>query len=93
MPSFMNRTAAYLIGPELIWILMFAVAGVFVAVNQPISSLGHWKVMFSNLFLPAIGVMLAFAPLFLDTRQSVVVLSPRHAGQPARCGGPGVFSQ
>lgn len=64
MTSFMNRTTAYLIGPELIWILMFAFAGIFVAVNQPISSLGHWKVMFSNLFLPAIGVMLAFAPFF-----------------------------
>ena len=60
----MRLTAAYLIGPELAWLLMFAIARVMVALYQPLTGLGHWQVMFMNLFLPVIGVMLSFVPWF-----------------------------
>ena len=60
----MKLTTAYLIGPESIWLLLFVVARILVLVQQPLTSLGHWQVMFLNLFLPAIGVMLAFVPWF-----------------------------
>lgn len=60
----MKLTAAYLIGPELAWLLLFVVARIVVALYQPLTGLGHWNVMFLNVFLPAIGVMLAFVPWF-----------------------------
>ncbi|GAB2565501.1 hypothetical protein [Spirosoma areae] len=61
----MNRTAAYLIGPELVWILMLALVGIIIALNQPLTRLDHWGLtFFLYTCLPAIGVMLAFVPLF-----------------------------
>jgi len=43
---------------------MFAGAGLFVIANQPLTGIGHLKLIFSSWYLPAIGVMLAFVPLF-----------------------------
>ena len=60
----MNRTAAYILGPELVWVLMLALAGIIVALNQPVTGLGHLKLIFINWYLPTIGVLLAFVPLF-----------------------------
>ncbi|GAB4019767.1 hypothetical protein GCM10028808_58590 [Spirosoma migulaei] len=61
----MNRTTvAYLIGPELIWLLMLTVAASIVAFNQPIVSGGHFKLIWMNWYLPTVGVILAFIPLF-----------------------------
>jgi hypothetical protein len=60
----MNRTVAYLAGPELVWILMLTLAGIIVALNQPVTDMGHIKLIWLNWSLPAIGVMLAFVPLF-----------------------------
>ena len=60
----MKLTAAFLIGPELTWLLMFVVARILIDFQQPLTGLGHWQVMFLNVFLPAIGIMLAFVPWF-----------------------------
>ncbi len=60
----MNRTVAYLIGPELVWVLMLGLTAVVIAANQPLTALGHLKLISLNSYLPAIGVMIAFVPLF-----------------------------
>ncbi|MVM31399.1 hypothetical protein GO755_15245 [Spirosoma sp. HMF4905] len=61
----MNRTtAAYLLGPEIAWLLMLAIAGLIVMFNQPVVSGGHFKLIWMNWYLPTIGVILAFIPLF-----------------------------
>lgn len=61
----MNRTTvAYLLGPELAWLLMLSIAGLIVTLNQPIVSGGHFKLIWMNWYLPTIGVILAFLPLF-----------------------------
>lgn len=58
----MKVTAASLIGPEFSWILLLIGARIVVGFYQPLTGIGHWNVMFLNLFLPVIGVMLAFVP-------------------------------
>ncbi|QHV96937.1 hypothetical protein [Spirosoma endbachense] len=63
----MNRTVTYLLGPELVWLLLLALAGILVAQNQPVTGMSHLKIIWLNWYLPAIGVMLAFVPLFWAT--------------------------
>lgn len=61
----MNRTTVtYLLGPELAWLLMLTIAAIIVAVNQPVASSGHFKLIWMNWYMPTIGVILAFMPLF-----------------------------
>lgn len=60
----MNRTAALLLGPELVWLLLLAIAGIVVSANQPLTGAGRGTLVLMKLFLPSVGVMLAFVPLF-----------------------------
>ena len=60
----MNRTAAYLIGPEFVWLLIVGVAGLVVMTHQPPVGIGRGNLILLKLFLPSIGVILAFVPLF-----------------------------
>lgn len=59
----MNRIAAYLLGPELAWIVMLAITGLIISVSQPLPANDHDKLLNFGWFLPIIGVLLAFAPL------------------------------
>lgn len=59
----MNRTVAYLLGPELAWLLMLAVTGLIIFLNQPLPANDHDKLLNFGWFQPIIGVLLAFAPL------------------------------
>ena len=60
----MNRTVTSLLGPELVWLLLLAIAGLVVAANQPLTGAGRGNLILLKLFLPSLGVMLAFVPLF-----------------------------
>ncbi len=60
----MNRTTASLLGPELVWLLLLAIAGIVVYANQPLTGAGHGNLVLLKLFLPSVGVMLAFVLLF-----------------------------
>lgn len=59
----MNRTVASLLGPELVWLLLLAMAGIVVVANQPLTGAGRGNLVLLKLLLPSIGVMLAFVPL------------------------------
>ncbi|WP_262893204.1 hypothetical protein [Spirosoma validum] len=41
----MNRTVAYLLGPELAWLLMFVLTGLIVMVSQPLPADDHDKLL------------------------------------------------
>jgi hypothetical protein len=60
----MNRTVAYLLGPELAWLLMLAIAGFLAARNQPITEAGNEQLLNLGWFLPIIAVLLSFVTLF-----------------------------
>ncbi|WP_020607346.1 hypothetical protein [Spirosoma spitsbergense] len=60
----MNRPTASLLGPELVWLLLLAIAGVVVSANQTLTGAGRGTLVLMKLFLPSVGVMLAFVPLF-----------------------------
>jgi len=60
----MNRTTASLMGPELVWILLLLAASVVIAISQPLTISVRGNLILLKLFLPSIGVLLAFAPSF-----------------------------
>ncbi|GAB3904449.1 hypothetical protein GCM10028803_33900 [Larkinella knui] len=60
----MNRTAAYLLGPELAWVLMLAIAGMLIARNEPVTEAGNDQLLNSGWFLLITAVLLSFVPLF-----------------------------
>ncbi|WP_420150859.1 hypothetical protein [Spirosoma sp.] len=60
----MNRTVSYLLGPELAWILMLAITGLIIFLSQPLPVNDHDKLLNFGWFMPVLGVLLAFAPLF-----------------------------
>lgn len=60
----MNRIVAYLLGPELIWLGMLALTGLIISLSQPLPATDHDKLLNLGWFLPALGVLLAFLPLF-----------------------------
>lgn len=60
----MNRTTASLMGPELVWILLLLAAGIVIAISQPLTISARGNLILLKLFLPSIGVLLAFIPLF-----------------------------
>ncbi|MFD2570801.1 hypothetical protein ACFSUS_09170 [Spirosoma soli] len=62
--STMNRTAAYLLGPELVWVLMFILTSVIIALYRPLADADHEKLLNYGWFLPTLGVLLAFVSLF-----------------------------
>ncbi|RYF56874.1 MAG: hypothetical protein EOO39_36120, partial [Cytophagaceae bacterium] len=60
----MNRTTASLMGPELVWILLLLAAGIVITISQPLTISARGNLILLKLFLPSIGVLLAFIPLF-----------------------------
>jgi hypothetical protein len=60
----MNRIAAYLLGPELVWIVMLALTGIIISLHQPLPVNDHDKLLNFGWFLPVLGVLLAFVPFY-----------------------------
>ncbi|UFH53731.1 hypothetical protein [Spirosoma sp. KNUC1025] len=60
----MNRLTAYLLGPELIWLAMLGLTGIIVTLYQPMPANDHDRLLNFGYFLPVIGVLLAFSPLY-----------------------------
>jgi hypothetical protein len=58
-----NRTAAYAAGPELIWVLLFALTVLLVSRNQPPTYAGNQRLELVGWFLPWVGVVLSFVSL------------------------------
>ena len=59
----MNRYAAYALGPELVWVLMFGITALLVARNQPPTLAGNQQLELIGYFLPLAGVIVSFVPL------------------------------
>ncbi|GAB3692257.1 hypothetical protein GCM10027592_11020 [Spirosoma flavus] len=60
----MNRITTYLIGPELVWLLLYVFARVLVVNNQPATSGGNAQLENLQWYLALLGVLLSFVPLF-----------------------------
>jgi hypothetical protein len=60
----MNRTLAYLLGPELVWVLMLALTGFLAARNEPITEAGNEQLLTLGWILPIVAVLFSFVPLF-----------------------------
>ncbi|QIP14997.1 hypothetical protein G8759_21400 [Spirosoma aureum] len=61
----MNRTAAYLAGPELSWLILYLMTMWLVAFYQPLATDSSKEQLLNfGWFLPLIGVIMAFVPLF-----------------------------
>lgn len=59
----MNRSATYILGPELIWIVLFVAASLLVARNQPPTEAGS-RHLESLLWLFTLGgALISFVPL------------------------------
>ncbi|GAB3942835.1 hypothetical protein GCM10028805_08070 [Spirosoma harenae] len=66
----MTRTLTYLLGPELVWIVLLALTGLFISFSQPLPPNDHDKLLNVGWFLPGLGVLLAFATLYWATGSS-----------------------
>ncbi|GAB3317274.1 hypothetical protein GCM10027299_08470 [Larkinella ripae] len=60
----MNRTVAYLLGPEVLWLLMFALTAFLASRNEPITEAGNDQLLSLGWYLPMVAVLLSFVPLF-----------------------------
>ncbi|MFC5412528.1 hypothetical protein ACFPMF_24600 [Larkinella bovis] len=60
----MNRTVAYLLGPELVWLLTLALAAFLASRNQPTTEAGNELLLTLGWLLPTVAVLLSFVPLF-----------------------------
>lgn len=60
----MNRTVAFLLGPELLWAMMIALTLFLVSRNNPVTDAGNEHLLRLGWFLPIVAVLLSFVPLF-----------------------------
>ncbi|GAB3999919.1 hypothetical protein GCM10028807_51520 [Spirosoma daeguense] len=60
----MNRLTPYLIGPELVWILLFIFARILTSNNQPATPDGNAQLENLQWYLALLGVLVSFVPLF-----------------------------
>ena len=59
----MNRTLAYAIGPEAMWLLMLVVTSRLVTRNQPPTAAGNQQLELLCWLLPLVAVLLSFVTL------------------------------
>jgi hypothetical protein len=58
-----NRYFAYILGPELTWVLLLIVTVLLVMRNEPSTEAGNQQLENIGWFLPIVGVTLSFIPL------------------------------
>lgn len=63
----MNRYSTYILGPEMIWALLFVVASFLVAHNQPPTEAGSARLESLLWFFALGGILVSFAPLAWTT--------------------------
>jgi hypothetical protein len=60
----MNRIASYVLGPELIWAIVYALTALLVSRNNPPTLAGNQRLELIGWFLPVVSTLLAFTPLW-----------------------------
>lgn len=60
----MNRVLVYLAGPELIWVVAYALTALLISRNNPPTLEGNQRLELIGWFLPTLSTLLSFAPFW-----------------------------